>query len=67
MAQAIRERCWPLRERSWALKGLSAYQLADAARLRAKSDDLVARSRRSPFTWPRAFSQRNDQPGSGAP
>jgi hypothetical protein len=43
---AIRDWCWPAQERSWALKQVSLYYLADAARLRERSDNLIARSRR---------------------
>jgi hypothetical protein len=44
--QAIREWCWPAREQSWALRGLSGYYLGDVARLLKRSDALLARSRR---------------------
>jgi hypothetical protein len=35
-----------VRERSWALRGLWAYHMADLARLAEISDELLARSRR---------------------
>jgi hypothetical protein len=45
-AQAVRERCWPAREQSWALRALSGYHRRDIARLLKRSDALLARSRR---------------------
>lgn len=42
--QAMRDKYWPARELSWALKGISQFHLADASRLRACSDTLIARS-----------------------
>jgi hypothetical protein len=44
--QAVRNRCAPARERSWALQGLSQFYREDAARLVAQSDALLARSHR---------------------
>ncbi|MFL5402595.1 MAG: hypothetical protein ACJ8BF_07230 [Gemmatimonadales bacterium] len=44
--QAVRNWCWPAREQSWALKGVSGFYRADAARLRARSVSLIARSSR---------------------
>jgi hypothetical protein len=46
-AQAVRDMCAPARERSWALQGLSRFHRADVARLIARSESLLARSRRS--------------------
>lgn len=42
----VRDWCWSARERSWALRGLSCFHRADVARLVARSEELIARSRR---------------------
>jgi hypothetical protein len=41
--------CQTLRERSWALRGLGCYACADADRLLARSEEVLARSRRLRF------------------
>jgi hypothetical protein len=45
--QAVRDRCAPARERSWALQGLSRFHRDDVARLVAQAESLRARCRRS--------------------
>jgi hypothetical protein len=42
--QVVRDRCAPVRERSWALCELSRMHREDLVRLIAKSDSLLARS-----------------------
>jgi hypothetical protein len=44
--QAVWDWCWPLRERGWALRGVSSLYLEDSAALCARSDSLLAHSRR---------------------
>jgi hypothetical protein len=44
--QAVRDRCTPARERSWALQGLSRFYREDVARLVARSEVLLAQSSR---------------------
>jgi hypothetical protein len=44
--QAVRDWCAPARERSWALQELSRFYRDDVTRLIAKSETLLARSRR---------------------
>jgi hypothetical protein len=43
---AMREWCEPVREQSWALRGLSHYYRLDVERLLQRSTALLARSRR---------------------
>jgi hypothetical protein len=50
--QAVRNWCAPARERSWALQGLSQFYREDVARLIAKSDVLLARSRQPRIRLP---------------
>jgi hypothetical protein len=45
--QAVRDRCMPARERSWALQGLSHFCRQDVVRLIAKSEVLLAGSKRA--------------------